>query len=154
MPDAWDPILDAECVVEDMPLRPAIMHGGDRACYRPGLDRVDMPSREAFARAEDYYGTLFHELAHATGHASRLDRAGMDGVPHAFGDPVYSREELVAEFASAFACRSVGVQSDLEQSAAYIKGWRDRIQADPKCVVWAAGRASRAADWILNERGE
>lgn len=149
----WDPIADAELAAREMPMAPTIREGGggNRCFYTPSQDVVRMAPREAFDRAEDYYGVLFHELAHATGHHSRLDRDTL-GAAAAFGDAVYSREELVAEMGSAFVCRELGVQADLGNTAAYIEGWRSRIKADPKCLMWAAGRGAKAADWILGRR--
>ena len=37
-------------------------------------DFVMMPDAKAFYSPEEYYSTLFHELAHSTGHKSRLNR--------------------------------------------------------------------------------
>jgi antirestriction protein ArdC len=63
-----------------------------RAYYRPGTDSVHMPVRSRFVDAPHYYSTLFHELVHSTGHASRLNRT----FGARFGDELYSKEELVA----------------------------------------------------------
>ncbi|MBV5279916.1 MAG: DUF1738 domain-containing protein, partial [Actinobacteria bacterium] len=71
---------------------------GSRAYYSPREDHIVMPPFELFKSPEGYYGTLAHELVHWTGHSSRLDRKNMNQ----FGSPDYAREELVAEFGSAF----------------------------------------------------
>ena len=96
---------------------------------------------------------LFHELAHATGHPTRLNRDSLtkhDG----FGGQVYSQEELVAEMAAAF----VGMEADIvkdrhEQSAAYLAGWLDVLKAKDhrRWIVQAASQASRAAGFILGK---
>lgn len=67
------------------------------------------------------------------------------------GSEVYSREELVAELGSAMVMAALGVGTDaqLDRSAAYIDGWRRALRDDPKAVVYAAGRAQRAADLVL-----
>src|SRR5664279_3473716 len=44
------------------------------AYYRPGADFISLPRFEAFKSAATFYATAFHELGHATGHKSRLDR--------------------------------------------------------------------------------
>ncbi len=62
----------------------------NRAYYSPGRDCIIMPHPEQFTSREDYYGTLLHELTHATGHASRLNRDGITAGKHTFGDPTYS----------------------------------------------------------------
>jgi antirestriction protein ArdC len=59
---------EADNIVESMPKRPEILHGGSRACYKPHYDVVKMPEPTTFKDLEHYYSTLFHELVHATGH--------------------------------------------------------------------------------------
>ena len=71
-----------------------------------------MPKPERFEARNGYYATVFHELTHATGHSSRLDRK-LDTKRAAFGSGDYSREELVAEMGSAFLCGEAG-KLDLE----------------------------------------
>jgi len=70
----FNPIGVCESIVEDMPNCPDIIHGGNRAYYRPSTDEVGMPKHEQFKTEGDYYLTLFHELAHSTMHVTRLDR--------------------------------------------------------------------------------
>ena len=115
----------------------------------------DTPAeRAAFSSADGYYATLFHELAHSTGHPARLGRP--DAVAHApYGTPPYSREELVAEFAAAFLCHEAGIDpSRLAQSAAYVAAWLRALQDDRRLAVVAAAQAQHAADWILGRRPE
>lgn len=96
-----DPIAAAEQVARQSAV--TITHRRqNRAYYSPGRDCIIMPHPEQFASREDYYGTLLHELTHATGHASRLNRNGITAGNHTFGDPTYSFEELIAEMGSAF----------------------------------------------------
>lgn len=134
---------------------PALEEGGDRAYYRPSEDRVQMPTVGQFTSAHAYYSVMFHELAHSTGHPSRLDREGISEVAP-FGSPTYSREELVAEIGSAMIAAAIGIGTDaqLDQSAAYVDGWRKALRDDPKAIVYAAGRAQKAADLVLGETGE
>jgi len=147
---AFDPIPKAEQVVADMPSRPEITHQQQRACYSPILDIVNMPKPESFDAPVNYYSTLFHELAHSTGHQSRLNRDSITD-PVRFGSHTYSREELIAEMGAAFLSGHCGLEdSTLDNSAAYIKGWLGRLRNDPKLVVQAAGKAQRAADYILD----
>lgn len=147
----FESIAEAERVVARYVAEggPTLHHGGDRAFYRPTSDEVHMPNPEQFDGVAEYYSTLFHEFGHSTGHASRLNR---DTVTQAapFGSENYGREELVAEFAAAFLCGATGVPpTTYDNSAAYIAGWKKAITNDPKCVVWAASRAHKAADLVL-----
>lgn len=126
---------------------PTLEHGGDRACYSPARDHVQMPHAGCFTSPEAYYCTLFHEFAHSTGHDSRLKRK-LEGH---FGTADYSDEELVAEFSAAFLSAEAHISSDelLDNSAAYIGGWLSKLRGDSKVAVYAAQRAQKAVDFIL-----
>ena len=149
----FTPIESAEAIVTDYAGGPAIEHGGSQAFYRPASDVVRMPEPTRFTSGGEYYSTLFHELAHSTGHSSRLNR-GLDSNPKPFGTPDYGREELVAEMASAFICGEVGIHPNvIENQAAYIGGWLRQLKMDKKIVIAAAGAAQKAVDWIFGQRG-
>jgi antirestriction protein ArdC len=149
-----DPIAAAESLLSESAVKPAIAHGFGRACYSPVADRIEMPNAERFETREHYYSTLFHELTHSTGHASRLKRDGIVGGAM-FGSDTYAREELIAEMGAAFLCGECGiVDRVLDNSAAYIDGWRARLSRDPKLVVQAAGAAQKAADLVLGRTWE
>ncbi len=138
----------ADLLVRSMPSPPAIREGGRAAWYRPSDDLVNMPPLNAFESPDSFYATLFHELGHATGHPSRLNRKGVTEVIQ-FGSGDYSREELVAEFTSAFCCASVSLDNSvIDDSASYIDGWQKVLKGDPKAAVIAAAQAQRAADHI------
>ena len=146
----FTPIKTAEQIIQNMQHRPEILYGGDRACYSPHLDKVTLPSQEAFHSPEAFYATCFHELAHATGHSSRLARKGITD-PCYFGSHEYSHEELVSEFSASLLCGVAGIEQEtLTNSAAYIRGWLSVLKGDKRLAVIAAGQAQRAADYILN----
>jgi len=148
-----DAIAACDDIVANMPQRPGIRYGGDRAFYRPWMDVVHMPRRNTFISSEAFYGTLFHELSHSTGHEDRLNRKTLtDGTP--FGSQTYSREELVAEMGAAFLCAMSGIDDPtIQNSAAYIKGWLKFLKSDPKALVIAGAQAQKAADFILGAAG-
>lgn len=150
------PIAEAERIVAAMPKRPEIRHGGGRACYVPSVDRVDMPKPESFVSEQNYYSVLFHELTHATGHESRLNRKGVgtpDGEWSAFGSTPYAREELVAEMGAAFLAGHAGiVERTINNSAAYVQSWLQRLKEDSRLIVQAAAQAQKAADFILGRQ--
>ena len=159
----FDPIPACEAVYANMQHPPELRHGGDRAFYRRSSDLVQMPKPEAFSRPEHYYSTQLHELAHSTGHPSRLNRFAEEDNPGIFGSPAYAREELVAEMTAAMICGVLGIapvkveaitpdgQEDLllASSAAYLRHWMDVLKADTRAVVIAAAQAQKAADYIL-----
>jgi antirestriction protein ArdC len=152
------PIVEAERIVLNMPKKPEIRHGGGRACYSPRLDLVAMPQPETFRSGQDYYSVLFHELTHATGHESRLNRKGVggaDGEWSAFGSTPYAREELLAEMGAAFLSGQAGiVERTIENSAAYVQSWLQRLKDDNRLVVQAAAQAQKAADFILGRQAQ
>lgn len=128
---------------------PKLEFGGNTACYSPALDTVHMPERETFRSPESFYGTWFHETVHSTGHPSRLARKDLLNF-HSFGDPSYSREELVAEMGAAFLAGMTGIATDtLPQSAAYLSSWISVLKGDAKLLVHAAAQAQKAAELIL-----
>lgn len=145
-----DPITLCDDLVNGMPHRPEIRRDPRQAYYSPTLDCVGIPDRSQFETPESYYATLFHELVHSTGHASRLDRPTLSTAPAPFGSPDYSQEELVAEFGSAFLCGHTGIfPRTAENQAAYIGGWLKTLKGDKRLLPVAASRAQKAADYIL-----
>ena len=153
-PTVFEPIDAAETIVKEYEGRPEIEHGGQQAYYRPSGDAIRIPEQTRFASVEEYYSTLFHELAHSTGHSKRLDR-GLDSNPKPFGSADYGKEELVAEMAAAFLCGEAGIRpAVIENQAAYLQGWLKQLKNDKKLVIAAAGAGQKAADWVRNIRAE
>jgi antirestriction protein ArdC len=142
-----DPIQEAEKIVASWSGCPRIeVMDVPTPRYLFLEDRVMVPTINRFESSADYYSSLFHELVHATGHESRLNRS----LTGARGTVEYASEELVAEMGASFLCGICGIESQtLDNSASYIEGWRSRLSDDPKLVVVAAGRAQKAVDMIL-----
>lgn len=140
------PIEAAESLVSGYDGAPDVEHEPHhRPCYVPSLDVVRMPKPEAFTSGEEYYGTLFHELAHSTGHESRLNRP--DCMSPKFGSEPYGKEELVAEMSATFLSALCGIETTtVENSAAYLQSWITTLRGDSKLVVQSAGLAQRAVD--------
>lgn len=152
--EPFEPLTAAEKIAEGYVDGPEVQHGGSKAFYRPSQDLVRMPEPGRFVSREFYYATLFHELGHSTGHSKRFNR-GLDTQLAPFGSADYSKEELVAEMASAFLCAAAGISPPtIDQAAAYIDGWRTKLKGDKRLVVAAAGAGQRAADLILGDEAE
>lgn len=140
------PIEEAEAVVAAyIENGPELRFGGDRAFYNHGTDVITVPKSQDYASGDEFYSTTFHEMGHSTGHKSRLNRK----YGQTFGDHDYGREELVAEMTSAFLQAETGIESAMNNSAAYLAGWVKTIKEDVRAVVVAAGAAQKAADLIL-----
>ena len=120
----------------------------DKAFYNRASDSIHLPPKEAFKDAAGYYGTALHELAHWTGHPSRLDRPTLN-ASYRFGDTNYAREELRAELASVFLAAERGIPHDPEQHAAYVGSWIKALRQDKNEIFRAAHDASAASDYLL-----
>ena len=121
--------------------------GEDRAFYRPSTDDIHLPLPEVFSSDNEYNAVAFHELGHATGHESRLNR-DQSGV---FGTSAYAKEELVAEITSAFMAETTGISLEdmnMENHKAYVNGWIASIEDDPEYLMKAISQAHDAADYM------
>ncbi len=148
--NTFDPITKAEKIVADMPQKPDIKYGGNRAYYSVNLDYIQLPHQHNFNTPEELANTTFHECIHATGHANRLARKSIL-EPSYFGSHEYSKEELIAEMGAAFLCGHCGIENTtLENSAAYIQGWLKALKNDTTLLIHAAAQAQKASDYILN----
>ncbi|GAL09416.1 antirestriction protein [Vibrio astriarenae] len=106
-----------------------------------------MPAKRAFHNTTDYYSTLFHELTHATGHESRLNR----NIQNRFGSKDYAFEELVAELGAAFVMAQFGMTGEHFQHESYLSNWLDKLKGDKKFIFQAASMASKAHKLINGE---
>jgi len=117
-----------------------------RAFYSPDDDSVHMAARENHVSVSAYYSTLFHELVHSTGHASRLDRISKRA---ASGNGDYSREELVAEMGAVMLCSIAEVTPNIDNSATYLASWARKLRDDSSLFITASGNAQKAVDRII-----
>ena len=123
-----------------------LRHFGDEAYYRPVPDDITIPEPAAFRDLDHYRATLAHELAHWTGHASRLAR-NLDGR---FGSDAYAMEELIAEIAAAMLGAELGLPvAHLDHHASYVASWLKVLKADSRAVLTAAAKAEEACSLLL-----
>ena len=123
---------------------------GDQAYYVPSEDKITMPRRELFDSIDSFNSTLLHELAHATGHKSRLDRK-MIG---AFGSESYAKEELRAEIGSSFLCSELGIaisKDHITNHKAYIKSWIKVLKDEPNELFKAIKDGDKICDYMLEK---
>jgi antirestriction protein ArdC len=119
--------------------------GGDRAFYSPSTDHIQLPPEQAFDGPAEFATTALHELAHWTGHPSRLNR----DLQNRFGSAAYAMEELRAELASAFVANELGIPADIPHHASYIASWIKPLKDDKREIFRAAADAQRIADMEL-----
>ena len=72
--------------------------GGDKAFYDPRHDFVQVPPPQAYFEPINWHRTALHEIGHASGHLSRLNR----DLTGSFGSKKYALEELIAEISAAY----------------------------------------------------
>ena len=128
-----------------------IFEGGSRACYLPKSDIIRMPYKRDFDDTESYYSTLLHELAHWTGHSSRLNRFFSWSMN--INSEAYAREELVAEIASMFLAVETVIrqtQEHFDNHVAYIDSWISLLKSDPNAIFQATQEAKKAVNFILS----
>jgi antirestriction protein ArdC len=148
------PVLAYDLVVENMPNKPPIVVKEKQAFYDPQGDFINMPKIKSFKSVEMYYGVLFHELIHSTGHQSRLNRKEVTSRI-VFGGESYSLEELTAEMGACFLKSHCGINiDDLSNNAAYIQNWLEQLRNDKRFIIHASARAQKAVEYILNEKVE
>lgn len=127
------------------------------AYYSPARDIVVLPTKaqfrihpddpeECFKDGQEYYGTALHEMAHSTGHPSRLDRL----KPAAFGSPEYAKEELVAELTSAMVGNTLGFDRRIsDNNVAYLQNWTSTLRKEPKFIVTVMADVNKASRIII-----
>lgn len=140
----WEPLEMADRIVQRAEV-PLFHDQQDRAFYSVAKDEMHLPPREAFADAMRYYSTALHELGHATGHPSRLNRQ----LGNAFGSVEYAKEELRAEMASLFLSYQLGVPHDVGQHASYVESWIKVLQADKNELFRAARDAEQITEYLM-----
>lgn len=118
--------------------------GGHRAFYMPAEDYVQVPPPAAYFEPINWHRTALHELGHASGHPSRLNR----DLGGSYGTKKYAFEELIAELCAAFSCASLGIVPTVRHGD-YIGSWLEVLREDNRAIVRAASQASKAADYLL-----
>ena len=145
----WKAHQSAELVIRESGV-PVTHVRGDRAFYSLTNDRVTLPERDQFATANGYYQTALHELGHATGHESRLNRETMQkGVAAGFGTEEYAREELRAEISAMMTGERIGVGHDGSRGAAYVDSWLKALDKEPREIYRAAAEAQQISDHLI-----
>ena len=122
-------------------------HKSDQAFYRPVEDRIYLPYRQQFHSEYAYASTALHELSHATGVESRLNRQ----QGGRFGTEPYAYEELVAEISSCFLSSELPMgqtEEHLQNHKAYVQSWIQGIKEQPEALFRAVKDAEQAAAYL------
>ena len=120
-----------------------------QAFYSPSRDEIHLPNRRTFSSLSGFWGTAMHELAHWTGHESRLNR----DMRHSFGSQKYAREELIAEVSSWLLAVTLGTPHEPQNSAAYLASWVRDFKDKPRELYTAISQAQKVVDYLLETAG-
>lgn len=142
-------IEELDKIEENWTQKPKIQHGGNRACYIPAKDIIQLPKKENFKGTAEYYSVKWHEYGHATGGRGRLERNEVV-EPNLFGSHDYSKEELVAEIFSSSMLSLAGIEKTINNNAAYIQNWMKALKDDENMLIHAAQRAQKAVDYVTS----
>jgi antirestriction protein ArdC/phage/plasmid primase-like uncharacterized protein len=134
----------AETLMQAWPARISFVNG-DRAFYTPQTDVIVLPERGQFNSSAELYQTAFHEMAHSTGHVTRLDR----DLAHPFGSEKYAAEELVAEITSWLMGDTFQIGHEPLRHVSYVQSWIKALRDDPQALPRAAKAADQAHQFVL-----
>lgn len=116
----------------------------DKAYYAPKTDAIHLRPKSAFPTAGDYYSTALHELAHWTGHESRMNRTmGTKGTMD------YAKEELRAEIAAWMMATKLGLPFDPEPHRSYVEKWSQIVKEEPKFLMQSCRDAEKICSYCL-----
>lgn len=133
---------------------PEVVHNSDGAFYNRNFDKVCLPPVSTFESRNAYIATLVHELGHSTGVKKRLNRAYYRFHKYEVDEIDTAKEELVAEFTSAFVLAHYGINETVDNSAAYIKDWNEVLKDHPGMLFDAISAADKATALILGRSKE
>lgn len=136
----------------------------ESAFYSPKRDLIVVPSKkqfnisntpeDVFKDGMEFYGTTIHEMAHSTGHESRLGRDGIVKIDQ-FGSDQYAKEELVAELTSALIGNAMGFDSRIrENNIAYLQNWIGSLKKDPKFLKSVMSDVNKSSKMVLEHIDE
>ena len=136
----------------------------ESAFYSPKRDQIVVPSKkqfnisntpeDVFKDGMEFYGTTIHEMAHSTGHESRLGRDGIVKIDQ-FGSDQYAKEELVAELTSALIGNAIGFDSRIrENNIAYLQNWIGSLKKDPKFLKSVMSDVNKSSKMVLEHIDE
>lgn len=134
-------IKSSECPIREI--------AQEKSYYSPSNDEIVLPLRGYFKSEESFLATLLHEMAHSTGHETRLNR----NILNLFGTSDYAKEELRAELASIFLESDLNL--DLKNAnkvdhVNYLKSWISVLEDNPDELFKACNDSSKISERIVD----
>lgn len=144
-----EPIETCEKIVSEMPHIPDIRNKETDVYYDPLQDYINIPKIKTFGSPASYYAALFHQLAHSTGHHTRLNRMGLVQMSE-YGCDGHTLEELVAEIVTNYLENYAGIPCPFIPDNEYVNGWLRKFRSDRYLIFNACTLAQKAIDFLLN----
>ena len=137
-----------------------LQHTENNGCfYSPKKDLINMEYKTNFKDTEEsnatvhYYSTLFHELAHSTGHESRTNRVKTNLNRFGSHSKEYAFEELVAEIGSILLGHQFNIEKTVRDNhAKYLNSWIKALKKDYTLIATAFAQAQKAVDYFMSSK--
>jgi antirestriction protein ArdC len=142
-----DPVSSAQSILDNYYEMPKVyLKAQYNPSYSPDEDRIFMPLIGQFETAEEYYISFFHELAHSTGHSTRLDRFGGKRTKYQT-----ALEELIGEITAVYLAEESGIRDAIiDNSAGYIDYWKKQITDNSRLFTTATSQAEKAWRYVMD----
>lgn len=127
---------------------PIVEIAQEESFYSPTEDKIVLPMRKYFKSDEAFLGTLFHEMAHSTGHETRLNRK----IKNLFGSIDYAKEELRAELSAMFMEADLNLDlkgANKVDHTNYLKSWISVLEDNPDELFKASNDSSKISERLI-----
>ena len=137
-----------------------LKHDENKGCfYSPSKDLINMEYKTNFKDTEEsnatvhYYSTLFHELAHSSGHEKRTNRIKTNLNRFGSHSKEYAFEELVAEIGSILLGHQFNIEKTVRDNhSKYLNSWIKALKKDYTLIATAFAQAQKAVDYFVSSK--
>lgn len=123
---------------------------GNQSYYNAQHDAVVVPRHRHFRSPEHFYSTALRNMAHASGHESRMNRATFrEALKAGPGSPAHAREMLRVEIAAMTLCNRLGGDYEPSSDSTNTKLWIQALKEEPREMHRAASEGDRIAENLI-----
>lgn len=129
---------------------PVVRNHQGRFYFTEEHDHISMPPQKDLDTDENYYQTLLHELTHATGVKTRLDRSCFKD--YAKSKEERANEEFVAEFGSYLMAKEFGIlltKKQEQNTLNYLASWGKHLSDE--AALTSLKQSFSAVETILSK---
>ena len=132
---------------------------GHGCYYSPSQDFINMELKTNFKDTKEsnatihYYSTLFHELAHSSGHEKRTNRIKTNLNKFGSHTTEYAFEELVAEIGRILLGHQFNIEKTVRDNhSKYLNSWIKALKDDYTLIATAFAQAQKAVDYFVSTK--